>query len=81
MSRNSPLIETAAFPNLTTGSKIGIFAPSHAVSAGAIKRGVSTLQKTGFTVDCPDDLISPPFDGCALGLIAKKSAPDALSTC
>jgi muramoyltetrapeptide carboxypeptidase LdcA involved in peptidoglycan recycling len=64
MSRNSPLIETAAFPNLTTGSKIGIFAPSYAVSAGAIERGVSTLEKAGFTVDCPDDLISPPFDGC-----------------
>lgn len=74
MSRRSSLseaTEAVPFPNLTAsfevgiaGSKIGIFAPSYAVSSGAIERGISALTDAGFTVDCPDDLISPPIVGC-----------------
>ncbi len=56
--------EAAAFSNLTAGSKIGIFAPSCAVSSGAITRGISALKESGFEFDCPGDLISPPIVGC-----------------
>ena len=77
MSRRPYLVEAKAeapaFPNLTAsfekgipGSKIGIFAPSHAVGSDAITLGISALEKAGFSVDCPDylDLISPPIVGC-----------------
>jgi len=44
--------------------KIAIFAPSHSVSATNLQLGIRQLEDSGFEVDCPKDIISPPIEGC-----------------